>query len=45
MRAQMDVIAAGTARLAQTGNPNALQIVNALKDRGISINPNAQPNK
>lgn len=41
MRSQLDAIAAGTARLAQQGNPNAGQIVNALRARGITINPNA----
>ena len=45
MRAQLDAIAAGTARLAQQGNANAAQIVNALKAKGISINPNAGPDK
>lgn len=45
MRAQMDAIAAGTARLAQAGNPNAQQLVNALRARGITINPNATPAK
>ncbi|HYP68296.1 MAG TPA: hypothetical protein VEP67_08580 [Thiobacillaceae bacterium] len=45
MRAQLDAIAAGTARLAQQGNANAAQVVNALKARGISINPNATPAK
>lgn len=45
MRAQLDAIAAGTARLAQQGNTNAAQVVNALKARGISINPNATPGR
>jgi hypothetical protein len=45
MRGQMDAIAAGTARLAQAGNPNAQQVVNALRARGITINPNATPAK
>jgi hypothetical protein len=45
MRAQLDAIAAGTARLAQQGNANAAQVVNALKAKGISINPNATPGK
>ena len=43
MRAQLDAIAAGTAKLAQQGNANAAQVVNALKAKGISINPNATP--
>lgn len=42
MRAQLDAIAAGTARLAQQGNVNAAQVVNALRARGITINPDAQ---
>lgn len=42
MRAQLDAIAAGTARLAQQGNANAAQVVNALRARGITINPDAQ---
>jgi cell division protein FtsL len=41
MRGQLDAIAAGTQRLANAGNPNAAQIVNALRARGITINPNA----
>jgi hypothetical protein len=41
MRAQLDAIAADTARLAQAGNPHAAQIVEALRARGITINPNA----
>jgi regulatory protein YycI of two-component signal transduction system YycFG len=45
MRAQLDAIAAGTARLAQQGNANAAQVVNALKAKGITINPNATPGK
>ena len=45
MRAQLDAIAAGTARLAEHGNANAAQVVNALKAKGISINPNAAPGK
>jgi hypothetical protein len=43
MRAQLDAIAAGTARLAQQGNVNAAQVVNALRAKGITINPNATP--
>ena len=43
MRAQLDVIAAGTARLAQAGNANAKELVGALQARGITINPDATP--
>jgi len=39
MRTQLEALAAETAKLAQAGNPNAIQIVNALKARGITIDP------
>jgi hypothetical protein len=39
MRTQLDALAAETAKLAQAGNPNAALIVNALKQRGITIDP------
>ena len=39
MRAQLDAIAAEVAKLAQAGNPNAAQLVNALKAKGITIDP------
>ena len=39
MRTQLDAIAAETAKLAQAGNTNAALIVNALKQRGITIDP------
>jgi len=42
MRAQLDVIAAGTKRLADQGNANAQLIVQQLAKNGININPNAQ---
>jgi hypothetical protein len=41
MRTQLEAIAADTARLAQAGNPHATQVVNALRARGITINPAA----
>src|ERR1019366_6296857 len=41
MRTQLDAIAAETARLAQAGNPHATEIINTLKARGITIDPNA----
>ena len=41
MRTQLEAIAGDTARLAQAGNPHATQIVNALRARGITINPDA----
>lgn len=39
MRTQLDAIAAETAKLAAAGNQNAALIVNALKQRGITIDP------
>jgi hypothetical protein len=42
MRAQLDVIAAGTKRLADRGNANAQLIVQQLAKNGINIDPNAQ---
>lgn len=39
MREQLDTIAAELAKLAQAGNPNAAQMVNALMQRGITIDP------
>jgi len=39
MRTQLDALAAETAKLAQAGNPNAAALVNALKQRGITIDP------
>lgn len=45
LRTQLDALAAGTARLAQAGNPNAQQVVNALRAQGITINPNAAPTR
>ena len=41
MRTQLEAIAADTARLAQAGHPQATQVVNALRARGITINPDA----
>ena len=45
MRGQMELIAAGTARLAQAGNPNAQQIIDSLQARGIAVNRNPAANK
>ena len=39
MRTQLDAIAGELARLAQAGNPNAAQMIQALNARGISIDP------
>ena len=47
LRASLDAIASGTAKLAEQGNPNAKLIVDELKKRGVTINPNppAPPGK
>ena len=42
LRAQLDSIAAKTAELAAKGNSGAKTIVDALKQRGITIDPNAK---
>jgi hypothetical protein len=42
LRAQLDSIAAKTAELAAKGNSGAKSIVDALKQRGITIDPNAK---
>lgn len=41
MRAQLDGIAADTARLADQGNANAKAVIEELRRRGITINPDA----
>jgi type II secretory pathway component PulJ len=41
LRAQLDGVAADTARLAQQGNANAQRVVEELRKRGITINPQA----
>ena len=41
MRVQLDALAAETQRLADQGNPNAKLLVEELRKRGITINPNA----
>lgn len=38
MRTQLDALAAGTQTLANAGNKNAQAVVNALAQRGITIN-------
>lgn len=40
VRAQVESIARQLARLAQDGNANAREVVEALKRQGITINPN-----
>jgi hypothetical protein len=41
LRQSLDAIAADTQRLADAGNPNARLLVEELRKRGITINPNA----
>ena len=43
MRGQLDALAAGTQKLASAGNKNAQTVVNALQQRGITINAEAKP--
>lgn len=43
LRAQLDGIAADTQRLADAGNANAQLIVNELRRRGVTINPDSPP--
>ena len=42
MRSQLDALAAGTQKLASAGDKNAQCVVNALQQRGITINPDAK---
>ena len=41
LRAQLDGIAGDTQRLADAGNANAQAIVNELRRRGVTINPDS----
>lgn len=41
MRGQLDALAAGVARLAERDNANAAALVQALSERGVTINPDA----
>ena len=43
LRASLDAMAAATAKLADGGNVNARLLVEELRKRGITINPNAAP--
>jgi len=43
LRNSLDALARDTANLADQGNPNAKLIVEQLRKRGITINPNAAP--
>jgi cytoskeletal protein RodZ len=43
LRANLDTLARETQLLANSGNPSALFIVDELRKRGITINPQAPP--
>ena len=43
LRASLDVLAADTQRLADSGNPNARALVEELKKRGVTINSASTP--
>lgn len=43
LRASLDALARETAVLADKGNAGARMIVDELRKRGVTINPNAQP--
>ena len=43
VRAQLDALAGGTARLADQGNPNARALVEKLKAQGISLKAPSAP--
>ena len=43
LRAQLDGIAGDTQRLANAGNASAQVIVNELRRRGVTINPDSPP--
>jgi DNA anti-recombination protein RmuC len=42
MRSQLDLLAAGTQKLASAGNKNAQAMVTALQQRGVTINPDVK---
>jgi hypothetical protein len=43
LRASLDAMASATAKLADGGNMNARLLVDELRKRGITINPDAPP--
>lgn len=43
LRQALDGLARDTAKLAERGNPNARLIVEELRKRGVTINPEAPP--
>ena len=40
LRDSLDAIARGTAQLSDAGNPNARLVIEELKKRGVTVNPN-----
>lgn len=42
LQAQLEGVAGATAQLAEQGNPNARLVVDALRSRGITIDPKAK---
>ncbi len=40
LRDSLDAIARGTAQLADAGNANARLVIDELKKRGVTVNPN-----
>lgn len=45
LRTSLDALAADTQRLADAGNPNAKLLVDELKKRGVTINPQGAPGR
>jgi hypothetical protein len=43
LRGALDSLVRKTGRLAAAGNPNARQVVDALRQRGINVDPDAPP--
>jgi hypothetical protein len=43
IRQALDAVARDTAKLAGKGNPNARLVVDELRKRGVTINPDAPP--
>lgn len=43
LQKQIEGVAADTARLAEGGNTNAIAVIERLKQAGIRVNPQAQP--
>lgn len=43
LRASLDAVASATAKLAANGNATATVLVEELRKRGVTINPDAKP--